>query len=217
MRILVFGATGGTGRAVVDAALQAGHHVTAFVRRPGALAEAAGLTTVAGDARDAAAVARIVPGHDAIVITLGNPAQTALPGLLKPADAPACDVCAVGTRHILEAIPAGASPRIAVVSAFGVGETRDRAPWFYRLFFALFLRAQFADKEVQERLLRASGADFVLLHPVGLGDGPATGDCFVSDSARIRGHRVNRADLAAVILDELVAWRHPRATLAVSG
>lgn len=217
MRILIFGATGGTGQAVVDAALKAGHAVTAFVRRPGALQEARGLTPVFGDVRDAAAVARVVPGHDAIVITLGNPAQAAMPTLLKPAGAPACDVCAVGTRHILDAIPPGAAPRIAVVSAFGVGETRARAPWFYRLFFALFLNAQFADKEVQEQMLRDSAADFVLLHPVGLGEGPATGDCFVNDRGEIRGHRINRADLAAVILDELAAWRHPRATLAVSG
>jgi uncharacterized protein YbjT (DUF2867 family) len=34
MRLTVFGATGGVGREVVTQALDAGHHVTAYVRDP---------------------------------------------------------------------------------------------------------------------------------------------------------------------------------------
>lgn len=217
MNVLVFGATGGTGRAVIAAALAAGHGVTAFVRRPGALPETHGLRVMVGDVRESEAVARTVPGHDAIVITLGNPSRAALPALLRPRDAPPCDACAVGTRHVLDAIPQGERPRIAVVSAFGVGETRTQAPWFYRVFFALFLGAQFADKEVQEQLLRESGADFVLFHPVGLTDKPETGARFVSTTGAIRGHALSRADLAAVIVAELEGWQHHGATLSVSG
>ena len=42
MNIVVFGATGGTGRAVVEQAIRAGHQVTAVVRRGGSLARDAG-------------------------------------------------------------------------------------------------------------------------------------------------------------------------------
>jgi uncharacterized protein YbjT (DUF2867 family) len=34
MKLTVFGATGGVGREVVTQALDAGHHVTAYVRNP---------------------------------------------------------------------------------------------------------------------------------------------------------------------------------------
>jgi uncharacterized protein YbjT (DUF2867 family) len=34
MRLLVFGATGGTGREIVNQALERGHYVTAFARKP---------------------------------------------------------------------------------------------------------------------------------------------------------------------------------------
>ena len=72
MKIAVFGATRGTGRAVVEQALARGHEVTAFARNPAAVAAShARLRVVQGDAFDAAAVARAVQGQDAVVSSLG--------------------------------------------------------------------------------------------------------------------------------------------------
>lgn len=56
MRIVVFGATGSTGRHVVDQSLFAGHDVTAVVRRPDQVAPRPRLVARAGDVLDAASL-----------------------------------------------------------------------------------------------------------------------------------------------------------------
>ena len=61
MRIVVFGATGRTGRPLVEQALERGHDVAAFVRTPGRLEAHPRLTEVQGDALDAEAVSRSGP------------------------------------------------------------------------------------------------------------------------------------------------------------
>ncbi len=214
MRILVLGATGGTGRAFTEAALTAGHTVTALVRDPSKLAPAQGLKVVAGNATDAELLARIAPGHDGYLVALGErPHPLAfLPG---PQRRRSTEVCSRGTAALLQALDGRG--RIGVVSAYGVGPSRATAPWYFRLYFDLFLPALFADKERQEAALGASQADYVIAQPVGLTDGPATGTYLASPEGRIRKATVARADVAAFLLAELERPSHHRASVAISG
>jgi putative NADH-flavin reductase len=83
MKIAVFGSTGGNGRLILTEAMRRGHEVTAFARRPDALAEVAGLAAVVGgDARDPADAGKAVAGQDAVIMTVsarGEPgASTAI-------------------------------------------------------------------------------------------------------------------------------------------
>ena len=48
--------------------------------------------------------------------------------------------------------------KLIVVSAFGIGATRHKLPFLFKLFYRPFLREQMADREKQEAVLRASGA-----------------------------------------------------------
>lgn len=216
MNILVFGATGGSGRAIAARARAEGHDVTAFVREPTRIEAAPHLTVVTGDATRAEDVAPALPGHDAVVISLGERPKPLdwLPGLRR--DAPS-RVCEIGTRNILAAIPPGTQMRIIAVSSFGVGDTRETAPWYIRLYLRLFLREPIADKERQEMLLKESDKDFVLVQPVALTDAPATGDWSASTKGVIRAQQVSRSDMAAFIVAELTEGRHHRETVAFSG
>lgn len=72
MKIIVFGATGGTGRHLIAQALAAGHHVTAFARDSAAIAPRPGLTVVAGRTGDSDAVGNAIAGHDAVLCALGG-------------------------------------------------------------------------------------------------------------------------------------------------
>ena len=74
MRLAVFGATGRTGKLLVEQALNAEHDVTAFVRPRslGKLIKHERLTVVQGDATDAAAVERAVNGADAVVSVMNS-------------------------------------------------------------------------------------------------------------------------------------------------
>jgi putative NADH-flavin reductase len=72
VRIVIFGAAGATGRALVTQALTQGHQVTAFVRTPAKFdSKHAGLNMVQGDVADAAAVERALFGQDAVLCALG--------------------------------------------------------------------------------------------------------------------------------------------------
>ncbi len=67
----VFGATGPAGRLVVHRALEQEHKVTACARNPAKLDELPGLTVVAGELDDAAAIRTAVTGADAVISLLG--------------------------------------------------------------------------------------------------------------------------------------------------
>jgi hypothetical protein len=84
MRIVVFGATGSTGRHVVDQSLFAGHDVTAVVRRPDQVAPRPRLVARAGDVLDAAGLHESCSGADAVVSCVG-PRSNVRPGTVMSA------------------------------------------------------------------------------------------------------------------------------------
>src|SRR5436190_1917482 len=74
MRLLVLGATGGTGKAVIRQAIERGHAITAFARSPQKLGSLIDRVTVRqGDPRRVAELQRVLPGHDAVLSALGPP------------------------------------------------------------------------------------------------------------------------------------------------
>ena len=103
-RVLVVGATGGTGRAVVARLLADGHDVTAFSRRATDLEHRCpGVTAVDGDVTDADDVDRAVAGQDAVVLTLGITENPIRVRLLGPARSP-LDVRSRGTGTVVRAM-----------------------------------------------------------------------------------------------------------------
>jgi len=72
MKLLIFGATGATGRQLVEQALQQGHEVTAFVRNPAKMTtQHEKLKVVKGNIMDCHSVGAAVAGQDAIFSALG--------------------------------------------------------------------------------------------------------------------------------------------------
>jgi putative NADH-flavin reductase len=216
MKIALFGATGGTGRAVIDLALKAGHQVTALARHADKLAPKVGLTVLQGDAMVSKDVVRTLADTDAVVVALGN-SQNAFALLFGARRTTPRDICEAGTRNILAALGDGADRSVVVVSAFGVGATRNKLPFMFKLFYRLILREQIADKERQEALLRASNANYVVIQPVALTDKPASGKWTATPDGTLGGPEVSRHDLAAVILSELTVKTNTRQTISLSG
>ena len=197
MKVLVVGATGGTGRAAVDALVADGHEVTAFARRAGAvLGGRPGVRTVDGDATVAGHVAAAVRGQDAVVVALGIAESAVRVRLRGPAGTP-LDVRSRGTAAVVAAMREHGVRRLVVQSSYGVGETRDRLPLSSRLVFALLLKPQIADHEAQERVVRGSGLDVTIVQPIYLTDGdePAT----VSTDGSVEGMRVSRRAVGEVL------------------
>lgn len=195
----MFGATGGTGRAVISKAMAQGHTVTAFARNTGRIAPATGLTIIKGDAMVAADVAPALAGQDAIVITLGN-SQNAFALLLGSRRTTALDICEVGTRNILGALPKSSNIPIIVVGAFGTGSTSPNLPFMFKLFYRLVLREQMADKQKQYLVLKASNLRYTLVQPVALTDKPGLGTWKTSRNGTFGKSEVSRDDLAGFIV-----------------
>lgn len=215
MRVLVVGATGGSGRAAVKELVEQGHEVTAFARGSGALRTLPGPRTVVGDATEPADVDAAVAGQDAVVITLGiaeNPLRVRLRG---PRATPR-DVRSRGTRTVVDAMLRRGVRTLVVQTSYGVGPTRERLPRRYQAMFRLLLGPQISDTERQEDVVRASGLDWVLVQPVNLVDDPAARDAFVTSDGSTRGWHVSRAGVGRVLADAVAAPSYVGHTLAVS-
>lgn len=195
MKILVLGASQGTGALCVASALARGHAVTAFSRTPAKLAVThPALTKVAGDFHDAKSVGAAVAGQDAVIICAS---PTSL-GAIK--DKP--DYFSRGTRYCVDAMKAHGVKRLVVLTANGVGDSRRVASWFQRTFLiARLLEGFFLDHEVQERMTRESGLDFVIARPTRLTNGKAKGKYVKTAELVAVPGSISRADLADFLVD----------------
>ena len=215
MKVLVVGATGGSGRAAVETLAGRGHEVTAFARRASAVfGSRTGVRAVDGDATVPEDVGRAVRGQDAVVVTLGITEHPLRVRLFGSAGTP-LDVRSRGTAVVVAAMREQGVRRLVVQSSYGVGETRDRLPLSSRLVFALLLRPQIADHERQERIVRDSGLDWSLVQPVYLTDGdePAA----LSSTGDAEGMRVSRRAVGGVLADLVEEPGVHGRTLTVTG
>jgi uncharacterized protein YbjT (DUF2867 family) len=195
MKILVLGASQGTGALSVKSALAKGHTVSAFSRTPAKLDVAhPALTKVAGDFHDAASVKSAVAGHDAVIIC-ASPSSL---GTIKEKP----DYFSRGTKHCIDAMKEHGVKRLVVLSAHGVGESEAAASWFQRKFLiGGLLKGFFRDHDVQERMTRESGLDFVIAHPTRLTNGKAKGTYVRTAEVVSVPGSISRADVADFLVE----------------
>jgi putative NADH-flavin reductase len=188
----VLGATGATGRLVVEELVRRGHEVSALTR--GAPPEPSpAVCWRVGEARDAAAVRDLVEGADAVVSALGPRKGDAT---LHREVAP----------HLIAAMEAHGVRRFVGVSGAGIDVPGDRKSVRDRLISALLQRLggeAVRDKAVERELWAATTLDWTLVRPPRLDNGPVTGRVEHSASHSPRRTSLSRADLAAFIVDLL--------------
>jgi putative NADH-flavin reductase len=215
MNILVIGATGGSGRAVCDALLERGHTVTALARHASALPARPGLQRVDGDATQQAVLDAVIPGHDGIVVTLGI-SEPVVRVRLRGAQGTRDDVRSTGTAAIVAAARRAGVRRLVVQSSYGVGDTRSLLRLTDRILFALLIRPQIIDSEIQEGVLRGSDLDWTIVQPVYLTDDDSP-EHFTSTDGTIRRNKVTRRGVARVHVALVEGVAHVRETVSVSG
>jgi putative NADH-flavin reductase len=197
MRVAVFGATGGTGRAVVEKALARGHEVHAFARHPEMLnGLTPRMTVTKGDAHDPFAVRECMAGCDAVVSTLGTHDSHA-----------DTDVYSAGVKNILDAMRWFEISRLLCVSDRHLPYPDDAAaaPWSMALHVLHPLRHRpYADMALMEHLTYESHLDWTLVRPAHLTDGPPCERYRTSLNTRL-GHarRISRADLADYLVGHI--------------
>jgi len=208
MRVLVIGATGGSGRATVAELVRRSHEVTALVRQPGAAHGLAGpVRVVQGDVTHPDDVDAAMSGQDAVVVTVGIRENPLLVRLLGSRATP-IDVRSSGTANVIDAMRRHGVGKLVVQSSFGVGDTRGRLPLKWRLIFALLLAPQIVDTEVQEQRVRASGLRWVIAQPVALTDSDDARVPFAALDGSVRSMSISRRSVARFLADavEGAAW-----------
>lgn len=198
MRVLIIGATGGTGRELVRQALERGHEVTALARNPARVVQGyERLRVRSGNVLDYASVSEAVEGQDAVLSALGHKRW------LGPSN-----ILSEGTANVVRAMKERGVKRLVVVTALGVSDSRFRMGLYYTLFvIPIILPFYWFDKARQERVVRESGLDWTIVRPGQLTNRPSRG---------VRKHgagvgsflwtvRMPRADVAAFMLDKLEA------------
>ena len=199
MKIVVFGASGGTGQHLVQQGLAQGYLVTAFGRSPEAIlaAPAPGFSLVKGDVHDAESVSAAIAGQDAVLSALG--ARTL----------GRSDVLETGVRNILAGMESHRVNRIIVLGAAGASEDATRHQGVVRrlslkFVISVFLREPFRSQREQERLLQASSVDYTIVRPPRLLNIPGAGHYRVQeDGLPPAGTTISRADVADFMIRQL--------------
>ena len=208
MKVLVFGASGGTGRELLKQALDKSMEVTAFVRDSTKVEDIQhpNLSVVSGNVLNIEDVGRAVAGHDAVLYTIGaGPKRTS--------------IREQGTRTVIEAMEAANVKRLVCLSSFGVGDSRTDLSFFTRyVVVGIFLRHAFADHERQESVVKKCALDWTLVRPPRLKDGAHTGKYQHGPAlayGNIKGW-ISRGDLADFMLKQLEDDRYIRQAPRVS-
>ena len=156
MRILVIGGTGGTGKQLIQQALEEGHQVTAFVRSPEKIKlKDSHLQIVKGNVLDLESVKRAMHGQEAVLSVLGHKKFFIKTNILSE-----------GTKNIIEAMEGEGVDRLICVTSLGIDDSRFKMGLYYTLFvIPVIVFFYFLDKEKQEKLIRNSKLNWTIVRP----------------------------------------------------
>jgi putative NADH-flavin reductase len=195
MNLTLFGATGKTGRHLLEQALAQGHIVTVLARSPAKLAQRPDrLIVIQGDIREAAKVAQAVAGAEAVLSVLGPTSNKPELAVSQGMDTILAAMRQHGVRRLIQSAGAGVRDphdTPTLVHAFFGGLTRLLSP------NVVADMAQVVDK------VRHSGLDWTIVRVPMLTDDPATGRVRSGYVGKDIGTRLARADLAAFMLKQL--------------
>lgn len=187
MKLVVLGATGGTGLEIVRRAIESGHSVTAFVRAPERLEPFRDRITIKkGDLLNSAELEQVIKGHDAVLSGFGPRVPIA------KTDANLLQQFAVALTSAM--LHAGVR-RVVVESAAFLFSDSIVPPAY--LLGRLFFPGVVADLSAMEQVFRKSELDWTMVRPPQLTDKPYTGKYRVREGHLPRfGFKISRADVA---------------------
>lgn len=199
MKIVVFGATGIVGKAVVNEALKKGHEVTVLTRNARKVTtQHEHLHIVEGNVADKNVVHTVLKDQEAVIQTLGIGGK----GDGKPTS-----IVSEANKIIMTEMEQMNVKRLIAISVIGAGNSLTFLPWIYRkLVLPLFMKwfqAIIDDKNRMEPMIMKSGLDWTIVRCTTVKGRPATGKV----NARLDGKglkfSISAADMAVFIVNQL--------------
>ncbi len=214
MNIFIAGANGGIGRQAVEQALEAGHRVTALVRDPTKLPVVhPNLKIIKGDIMQPETFVNEMEGQEAVISALGVSGGNLFNDKPTRLYSQGCD-------NLLTAMEQYGIKRIFCISASAV-EISPVIPWYVR-FVAKYviqklLKHMYADLRLMEGIVKASNADWTIIRPPQLINGPLTGKYRTAANQYLKNSlKISRADVAHLMVNTLANKEFNRAIVEIA-
>jgi putative NADH-flavin reductase len=198
MKVLIFGASGATGRYLVSQASQSGHLVTAFVRNAAKVPKEhqnhQNIKLFIGDVTDPQLVEDAITNHEVILSALG--ASSPFKRDFK---------LIAGIQNIVAAMKKQNVKRFIYQSFLGVQENRSELGFVIDIVLPVVLKGTITDHEAKENIITASDLDWTIVRCPTLTNGSfkgkyRTGEHIVSSSIL---PLISRADVADFMLSQM--------------
>lgn len=209
MKIAIFGATGETGRQLVEQALAAGYQVVVYVRNPSKLnTKHENLTIVQGELADQAIIERTVSAADAVISVLGPRGGSKGKPITR------------GMQNIIEAMKKQGVRRLIISSTLSAKDPNDLPDFKAKALVNLVkltMHAAYEEIVSVADTVRKSDLDWTIVRLTTLNNNPKSGKVRVGYLGKGEvGLRISRADLAEFMLKQVQDTKYLRQAPVIS-
>jgi putative NADH-flavin reductase len=212
MKIVLFGATGYSGRAILAEALQQGYEVTVLVRNASKVqTRHQNLTIVEGEVLDADAVASVLNHQEAVIQCLGIGGK----GDGKPST-----FISDATKIMIDEMKKQQVHRLIAMSNVGAGNSIAFQPWFFTKlilpYFMKWLKVIIEDKNRMEAIIMNSELNWTIVRCPNIVDKPAKGTVTATLDGKDLKLSVTLTDMAAFIVNQIRSSSFSRQAPSIS-
>jgi putative NADH-flavin reductase len=199
MKVMLFGATGFSGQAILAEALNQGHEVTILVRDASKIQmRHKNLTIIEGNVLDPLTVASVLHHQEAVIQCLGVGGK----GNGKPST-----FISDSTKIIVDEMQEQQIKRLIAMSNVGAGNSIAFQPWFFTKiilpYFMKWLQVIIEDKNRMEPIIMNSSLDWTIVRCPNIVDKPARGTCNATLDGKGLKLSVTLPDLSKFMVDQL--------------
>ena len=199
MNLVIFGATGLSGKVILKEALSKKHQVTVLVRNANDVKiQDKNLTVVQGSVLDRNTVKEVLKNQDAVIQSLGVGGK----GNGKPTT-----FVSDANKVIIEEMEKTNVKRYIAMSNIGAGDSYTFMPWFFRKlilpYFMKWLQVIVDDKNRMEPMIMKSNLDWTIVRSAGMTEKPAKGTVNASLDGKGLKFTITLTDLAKFMVAQL--------------
>ena len=212
MKVVIFGATGFSGKAILKEALLKQHEVTILVRNKSAITlDAENLTVVEGNVLDKNTVAEVLKNCDAVIQCLGVGGK----GDGKPTT-----FISDATKIIVEEMEKQQIKRLIAMSNVGAGNSVSFQPWFFTKiilpYFMKWLNVLIDDKNRMEPIIMNSELDWTIVRCPNIVDKTPKGNVHATLDGKGLKLAVTLGDMAKFMVQQITDASYSRQAPSIS-
>jgi putative NADH-flavin reductase len=199
MKVIIFGATGFSGQAILANSIKQGHEVTILVRDASKIPiKHQNLNIVEGNVLNPQTVASVLHHQEAVIQCLGVGGK----GDGKPTT-----FISDATKIIVDEMQNKKIKRLIAMSNVGAGNSIAFQPWFFTKiilpYFMKWLKVIIEDKNRMEPIIMNSNLDWTIVRCPNIVDKPAKGRCNATLDGKGLKLSITLSDLSKFMVDQL--------------